>query len=69
MSRKARYGLVKNFKPSQQIECLQAIEAIVSRPTDNLRWEYQSKRSELLKTKINTSLWMIDFIESNFSHT
>lgn len=65
----SRFGLVKNFKPSQQIECLQAIEAIVSQPKDTLRWEYQSKRSELLKTKINTSLWMIDFIESNFSNT
>jgi predicted glycosyltransferase len=62
-----RYGLVKNFKPSQQTECLRAIEAIVSRPIEKLRQEHQFKQFEMLKTKINTTLWILGFITSHFS--
>jgi predicted glycosyltransferase len=62
-----RYGLVKNFKPNQQAECLRVAENIVSRNIDNLRQQYQSRRYELLKTKMNTSIWMTDFILSDFN--
>lgn len=62
-----RYGLVKNFKPKQQAECLKTGEEIAKIPITLLRQKYQSRQSKLLKEKVNTTQWMVNFITSNFS--
>ena len=61
-----RYGLVKNFKPCQQDDCLEVAKTIASRSRDCLNQEYQARRKKLLSQKINVSNWMKEFVESNF---
>ena len=61
-----RYGLVKNFKPCQQDDCLEVVKTIALRSRDCLNQEYQARRKKLLSQKINVSNWMKEFVESNF---
>jgi len=63
----SRYGLVRNFKPNQQAACLETAESIASLPIARLRKRYQTRQHKLLKEKVNTTQWMVDFIASQFS--
>ncbi len=62
-----RYGLVKNFKPKQQQECQDYILQIAAKPLTNIRKDYQEKRQKLLFERIDTTEWMINYIEKNFA--
>ncbi len=60
----ANYGLVRNFKPEQHEACLNTALEIAGKPLDGVRAEYQEKRARLLRHNVNTTEWMIDFVES-----
>jgi len=61
-----RYGLVKTFTPGKREEYLRSIIEIANRPLQNIRSEYQAKRSRLLAERIDTTAWIEEFIESRF---
>jgi len=58
------YGLVRNFKPTEQQACLMTAMEIARKATNSVRREYEEKRTRLLREKIDTSRWMIDYVES-----
>jgi hypothetical protein len=62
-----RYGLVQNFNPHEQQQCLNAAINLVSKPLERLRKEYKSKRNQLLMERIDTTAWMVRFIETTFN--
>ena len=62
-----RYGLVQNFTPHEQQQCLNAAINLVSKPLEWLRKEYKSRQNQLLMERIDTSAWMVRFIETTFN--
>ena len=62
----ARYGLVYNFKPDQQAACHEAILEMARRPLAELREEYGRKREKLLGERVDTTRWMVEYIESTY---
>ena len=59
-----RYGLVRNFTPNQQAECCAAILELAQRPLADIRDEYHAKRRTLLSERVDTTRWLVDYIES-----
>lgn len=56
-----RYQLTFGFKPPQQREMLNQVEAILSTPKQDAKWRERRKR--MLADKIDLTDWMVDFIE------
>lgn len=54
----SRYGLVYNFKPKEQQECLDLAERIAQSKLSFTQEKYKRRRGLLLKEKINVTKWL-----------
>ncbi len=57
-----KYGLTYGFRPSDEDKMLHKILKLLSNPS--LKQEWQEKREEMLKDKIDLTDWMVEFLEN-----
>jgi predicted glycosyltransferase len=60
-----RYGLVRNFTPDQQNECLDYARALAQTPISEIRSRFGEKRRTLLRDCVDTTDWLVDFVENH----
>lgn len=57
-----RYGLVYSYRPEDSGNMFNKIAELLNK--SNLKEQWQDKRKEMLKEKIDLTKWMVDFIEN-----
>ena len=58
----SRYGLVFNFRATEHEAALTKLDELLALP--DLRGAFEEKRSHLLADKVDTTAWLLDYVDS-----